>query len=87
MEISEIIHEKQLPGGTKPFSCGFKGCIKTFGNLILHLHHDILFAKQYIDRRSDLVRHSRIHTNERPFTCDKMGCGKSFIQVTKKIHL
>ncbi|KAI0451538.1 hypothetical protein F5B21DRAFT_381275 [Xylaria acuta] len=32
------------------------------------------------NRKSDLQRHYRIHTNDRPYKCTEPGCDKSFIQ-------
>ena len=35
---------------------------------------------QSFNRKSDLDRHYRIHTNERPYKCAVNGCNKCFVQ-------
>ncbi|CAO3628538.1 unnamed protein product [Cunninghamella echinulata] len=38
-------------------------------------------------RKSDLVRHSRIHSNDKPYKCSVISCGKRFIQRSAlKVH-
>ncbi|KAJ5982725.1 hypothetical protein N7451_012825 [Penicillium sp. IBT 35674x] len=78
------------PDGRR-FSCSWEHCGKvrdihsfvffviplTFAN---HQKDPIINTHESFNRKSDLCRHYRIHTNERPYHCTLKDCKKSFIQ-------
>lgn len=68
MEILELVNQDHLPTEERPFACTVSSCNKTFGMTISSQQKAVTMLISYfitIGRRSDLVRHLRIHTNER----------------------
>lgn len=68
MEILELVHQETTLSLERPFECTFNDCKKTFGTFFkkkMSLNQQVINPPKSLGRRSDLVRHSRIHTNER----------------------
>jgi hypothetical protein len=67
MDILELIHIESQQGRNKPHKCTAVNCIKAFGKSLwtMTLGFRYSFSFRFEGRRSDLVRHLRIHTNER----------------------
>uniref|UniRef100_A0AAG5DBE7 Protein krueppel n=1 Tax=Anopheles atroparvus TaxID=41427 RepID=A0AAG5DBE7_ANOAO len=83
------LHEMQDHDLLAPYAClycGYKTAIRL--SLIAHIREQHQITRPYIcmqckkgfPRRSDLKKHTFVHTGVRPFACDQ--CGKSFSRNT-----
>ena len=69
----------RLPQGKHSCAPSFTSAVCV--NVPTHDHEaDRNRIAQSFNRKSDLQRHYRIHTNERPYACDYKPCNKTFIQ-------
>jgi hypothetical protein len=77
MELMELVENEPT---ARPFQCDWQSCTKVLEHALRLIFDQANTCHQSFNRKSDLQRHYRIHTNERPYSCSIPGCGKSFIQ-------